>query len=122
MNAVKYNDCVNMTKYFQLPPRVWIWNEQSVKATDLPGLHLLGAPSEGHIGITGAGAVPFLLLDGGDEGVGLAVFPLAAPVVKHLLDELVVLLQQQFGLRKAHQLRNTDRSYISDKRDAFKQT
>lgn len=91
-----------------------------MRTTDLPGLHLLGAPSEGHVGITGAGAVPFLLLDGGDEGVGLAVFPLAAPVVKHLFDELVVLLQQQFGLRKAHQLRNTNRSYIFDKRDAFK--
>ena len=84
----------------------------SAKTTNLPGLHLLSAPSEGHIGITGAGAIPFLLLDGGDERVGLAVFPFAAPVVKDLLDELVVLLQQQFGLRKAHQLRNGYRSYI----------
>lgn len=84
----------------------------SVKTTDLPGLHLFSAPSEGHIGVTGAGAVPFLLLDVVDESIGFAVFPLAAPVVKDLLDELVVLLQQQFGLRKAHQLRNTDRSYI----------
>lgn len=80
--------------------------------TDLPGLHLLSASSEGHIGVTGAGAVPFLLLDGGDERVGFAVFPLAAPVVKDLLDELVVLLQQQFGLREAHQLRSAERSYI----------
>lgn len=83
-----------------------------VKTTDLPGLHLLCAPSEGHIGVTGTGAVPLLLLDGGDERVGLAVFPLAAPVVKDLLDELIILLQQQFGFRKAHQLRNADRSYI----------
>lgn len=85
---------------------------QSVKTADLPGLHLFGAPSEGHIGVTGAGAVPLLLLDVVDESVGLAVFPLAAPVVKDLLDELIVLLQEQFGLWKAHQLRNTDRSYI----------
>lgn len=64
----------------------------SLKITDLPGLHLLCAPSEGHIGVTGAGAVTLLLLDGGDERVGLAVFPLAAPVVKDLLYKLVVLL------------------------------
>lgn len=84
--------------------------------TDLPGLHLLSASSEGHVGVTGAGTIPFLLLDGGDERVGFAVFPLAAPVVKDLLDELVVLLQQQFGLREAHQLRSTERSYIVIKR------
>lgn len=71
---------------------------------DLPGLHLLSAPSKGHIGVVGAGAVPLLLLDGGDQRVGFAVFPLAAPVVKDFLDELVVLLQQKFGFRKTHQL------------------
>lgn len=61
-------------------------------STDLSGLHFLSATSEGHVGVVGAGAIPLLLLDGGDERVGLAVFPLAAPVVKNLLDELVVLL------------------------------
>lgn len=78
--------------------------KRRVTSTDLSGLHFLSAPSEGHVGVVGAGAIPFLLLDGGDERVGLAVFPLAAPVVKDLLDELIVLLQQQFGLWKAHQL------------------
>lgn len=79
-----------------------------IRNTDLPSLHLLGAPSEGHVRVTGAGAVPFLLLDGGDERVGFAVFPFAAPVVVDLLDELVVLLQQQLGLGKTHSLRGTD--------------
>lgn len=87
-------------------------NCQDRVTTDLPGLHLLSASSEGHVRVTGAGAVPFLLLDGGNERVGFAVFPLAAPVVKDLLDELVVLLQQQFGLREAHQLGYSERSYI----------
>lgn len=81
------------------------------ETTDLPGLHLLRAPSKGHVGVAGAGAVPPLLLDVGDERVGLTVFPLAAPVVKDLLDELVILLQEQLGLRKTHRLRHTDRSY-----------
>lgn len=61
-------------------------------STDLSGLHFLSATSEGHVGVVGAGAIPLLLLDCGDERVGLAVFPLAAPVVKNLLDELVILL------------------------------
>lgn len=90
-----------------MSPDVVSANKTKVRTTDLPGLHLLSASSEGHIGVTGAGAVPFLLLDCGDERVGLAVFPLAAPVVKDLLNELVVLLQQQFGLRQAHRLRVT---------------
>lgn len=77
------------------------------KKTDLSRLHLLGASSKGHVGVTGAGAVPFLLLHGGDEGVGFAAFPLAAPVVEDLLDELVVLLQQKFGFRKTHKLDGT---------------
>lgn len=67
-------------------------NIKQQAATHLSGLHFLSATSEGHVGVVGAGAVPFLLLDGGDERVGLAVFPLAAPVVKNLLNELVVLL------------------------------
>lgn len=66
--------------------------EFSLWTTDLPGLHLLSASSEGHVGVTRAGAVPLLLLDRGDERIGFAVFPFAAPVVKNLFDELVVLL------------------------------
>lgn len=84
---------------------------QRPEATDLSGLHLLGAPPEGHIGVTGAGAIPFLLLDVCDEGAALATFPFAAPVVEDLLDELIVLFQQQFGLWKAHQLIGVDRDY-----------
>lgn len=59
----------------------------------LSGLHLLRPSTEGHIGVAGARAIPFLLLNVGDEGTALAGFPLAAPIVKHLLDQLVVLLQ-----------------------------
>lgn len=66
--------------------------KRTVAFTDLSGLHFLSATSEGHVGVVGAGAIAFLLLDSGDERVGLAVFPLAAPVVKNLLDELIVLL------------------------------
>lgn len=78
--------------------------KEGTGTTDLPGLHLLSASSEGHIGVTSAGAIPFLLLDGGNERVCFTVFPLAAPVVKNFFDELVILLQQQFGLWKANQL------------------
>lgn len=60
--------------------------------TDLSGLHFLSATSEGHVGVVGAGAIPFLLLDSGDQRVGLAVFPFAAPVVKNFLDEFIVFL------------------------------
>lgn len=91
----------------QIPSMGLSGEGNSQPTTDLPGLHLLSASSEGHIRVTSAGAVPFLLLDGGDERVGFAVFPLAAPVVKNLFDELIVLLQQQFGLWKANKLRNT---------------
>lgn len=59
----------------------------------LSGLHLLRPATEGHVGVAGAGAIPLLLLDVGDEGAATARFPLAAPIVKHLLDQLVVLLQ-----------------------------
>lgn len=75
-------------------------------ATDsyLPGLHLFCPSAEGHIGVAGARAIPLLLLDGGDEGATLAGFPLATPVVEHLLDQLIVLLQQQFGLLETDEL------------------
>lgn len=73
--------------------------------TNLPGLHLLRAPSEGHVRVSGTGAVPSLLLYGRDQRVGFAVFPLSAPVIEDLLDELVVLLQQQLGFRKTHKLK-----------------
>lgn len=49
----------------------------------LPGLHLLCAPSEGHIGVVVGGAVSLLLLDEGDERWALAVLPLPHPVVVH---------------------------------------
>lgn len=80
-------------------------------ATDsyLPGLHLLRPSAEGHIGVAGAGAIPFLLLDVGDEGATLAGFPLAAPVVEHLLDQLIILLQQQFSLLETDKLRSNIR-------------
>lgn len=56
-------------------------------------MHLLRPATEGHVGVAGAGAIPLLLLDVGDEGAAAARFPLAAPIVEHLLDQLVVLLQ-----------------------------
>lgn len=77
-----------------------------VQATHLSRLHLLCASAEGHVGVVGAGAVPLLLLDGGDEGAAAAASPLAAPVLVHLLDQSVVLLQQQLRLLQRHQLRN----------------
>lgn len=58
----------------------------TVSTTDLPSLHFLSASSETDIGVIGARAIAFLLLDSGDQRVGLAAFPLAAPVVKDLLD------------------------------------
>lgn len=71
----------------------------------LPGLHLLRPSTEGHVGVAGARAIPLLLLHVGDEGATLAGFPLAAPVVEHFLDQLVVLLQQQLGLLETDELR-----------------
>lgn len=59
----------------------------------LPRLHLLGSSSEGHIGVAGAGAISLLLLHIGDEDPGLEGFSFAAPVVKHLFDQLIILLQ-----------------------------
>lgn len=64
----------------------------------LPGLHLLGPTAEGHVGVAGARAIPLFLLDVGKEEATLASFPLATPVVKHLLDQLIIFFQQQFGL------------------------
>lgn len=78
---------------------------QIVADSYLPGLHFLCPSAKGHIGVAGARAIPFLLLDVGDEGTTLAGFPLAAPVVEHLLDQLIVLLQQQFGLLETDELR-----------------
>jgi len=75
----------------------------------LPGLHLLRPSAEGHVGVAGAGAVPLLPLAGGDEGPPRAGFPLAAPVVEHLLDQLIVLLQQQLGLLETDELRGNRR-------------
>lgn len=72
--------------------------------THLSGLHLLRPATEGHVGVAGARAIPLLLLDVGDEAAATARFPLAAPIVKHLLDQLVVLLQQQFGLLETDEL------------------
>lgn len=63
----------------------------------LPSLHLLCPSAKGHIRVAGARAIPLLLLDAGDEAATLASFPLPAPVVKDLLDQFIVLLQQQFG-------------------------
>ena len=70
----------------------------------LAGLHLLGPPPEGHVGVAGAGSVPLLLLHHGQQAARLAHLPLAAPVVEHLLDQLVVLLQEQLRLGETHQL------------------
>lgn len=70
----------------------------------LPGLHFLCSPAEGHVRVAGAGAIPLLLFDAWDEGATLACFPFAAPVVKHLLDQLIVLLQQQFGFLETDRL------------------
>lgn len=75
----------------------------------LPSLHLLRPSAEGHIGVAGARAIPLLLLDIGDEGAALAGFPLAAPVVENLLDQLVILLQQQFGLLETDELQSNTR-------------
>ena len=45
------------------------------------------------------------MLDAGDEVARMAAVPLAAPVLKDLLDKLIVLLQQQLGLLQTDQLR-----------------
>lgn len=83
-------------------------------ASHLSSLHLLRPSAEGHVRVAGARAIPLFLLDSGDEGATLAAFPLAAPVVKHLLDQLVVLLQQQFGFLETDKLEsNTKRAEIS---------
>lgn len=78
-------------------------------------MHLLRPASEGHVGVAGAGAIPLLLLDVGDEGAAAARFPLATPVVEHLLDQLVVLLQQEFGLLETDELQAVqgDNSYVA---------
>lgn len=59
----------------------------------LPGLHLLCPSAEGHVRVASARAISLLLLDKREEAASLADFPLAAPVVKHLLDQLIVLFQ-----------------------------
>lgn len=74
--------------------------------TYLPGLHLLGATPEGHIRVAGGGAIPFFLFDSGDECATFTTFPLVAPVFKHLLYQLVILLQQQLGLLQTNQLQH----------------
>lgn len=90
----------NAWSQFQRPEQDQ-WSESPIH---LSGLHLLRPATEGHVGVAGAGAIPLLLLDVGDEGAATARFPPAAPVVKHLLDQLVLLLQQQLGLLETDEL------------------
>lgn len=75
----------------------------------LPGLHLLCSAAEGHVRVAGAGAIPLLLLDIRDEAATLGSFPFAAPVVKNLLNQLIILFQQQFGFLETNGLQNKHR-------------
>lgn len=84
---------------------------RSFKTADtyFPRLHLLCPSTEGHIGVAGARAIPFLLFDNGDEEATFTDFPFAAPVIKDFLDQLVILLQQQLGLLETDELWDKER-------------
>lgn len=85
--------------------------QQQSLPSHLSGLHLLGSPPEGHVGVIVGGAIPLLLLDLGDEGGPPAVLALPHPVVIDSLDQVIVLVEQQFGLLKGHKLQgNRDKS------------
>lgn len=73
--------------------------------THLPGLHLLRPPPEGHVGVAVGGAVPPLLLDVRNQRRTSAGLPLPHPVIVDRLQQVVILIQQQLGLRQRHQLR-----------------
>lgn len=99
-----------------VPAAVWrlqLINEednQQVKVrterrTHLPGLHLLGSPSEGHVGIVVGGSVSFLLFDVRNQRRTATVLPLSHPVIIHRLQQVVILVQQQLCLRQRHELR-----------------
>lgn len=85
--------------------------QQQDLPSHLSGLHLLSPPPEGHVGVVVGGAIPLLLLDLGDEGGPPAVLALPHPVVIDSLDQVIVLIEQQFGLLKGYKLQgNRDKS------------
>ena len=97
---------------FMNPEDNQLWEENWL--TDLPGLHLLGPPSEGHVGVTVGGSVSFLLFDVRNQRRAWIVLPLPHPVIIHRLQQVVVLVQQQLRLSQRHQLRTGTEAHKPD--------